>query len=565
MKKVHVRARSIIPVLLVLGGDAFAQAAEATCPAKDGQPLARSAIAYATYFRSKAQDAPQCSLNVVGGKIAITPATNPAMSCPNRFAWKLFAESVTQEFWKNWAADQQTWPGCNPGDTTCRTASSPLPLCAAGSDPGKCCDPASRTNPGYDDPYNPAKLCPYFPGDHHRPDRPLPIRIGPPPLKAHLAGFARGEPAAVALTTQERGRVIRQSMAELVFRNRPMWAYTFANDLYTQEGVANVFKNYGANLGKGAPYRARSRPGALVEVDFPVDAVMIKSNWINAEVAASLKPPLREDPDRPYVKMSILSPVTDDNGTILKPGVHWLVAFHISSKDIPNWVWATFEHVDNPGRCDYTGCNDSYGYLSPDPVAPGQWDNYTRPKAKCDDLPLPSWTFDLGKRYEGGRISESLATAFRAMGIGTGTGAGSDPTPRDRAWLSYRLKGAQTEFTDSMGRASHLGNSVTEGGFVGTSSCISCHARASTGPRGTIPLPLGVFVNELNEEGYGQSHNGVPVADWFHASGQPPSAFAVQTDFVWGFLFAKCLDPAFNPVACPPPQEPARSLRRLMR
>jgi hypothetical protein len=36
---------------------------------------------------------------------------------------------------------------------------------------------------------------------------------------------------------------------------------------------------------------------------------------------------------------------------------------HISSKDIPNWIWATFEHVGNPGRCDYTGCNDSYGEL----------------------------------------------------------------------------------------------------------------------------------------------------------------------------------------------------------
>ena len=510
-------------------------------------------------------------LKVVGGKIAITPATNPAMTCPDRFAWKLFAESVTQEFWKNWAADQQTWPGCASGDSTCGDYATPLPLCAPGNDPSKCCDPASKTNPGYDDTKNPAKVCPYFPGDHHRSDQPLPVRIGPPPLKAHLASFAHGQQGVLALGTQERGRVIRQSVAELVFRNRPMWAYTFANNLYTQEGVAQVFQNYDDNLEKGSPYRARSHPAvagspaSLAEVDFPVDAVMIKSNWINAEVAASLKPPLREDPEHPYVKMAILSPVTDNDGTIWKAGVHWLVAFHISSKDIPNWVWATFEHVNNPGRCDYTGCNDSYGHGSPDTVSAGQWDNYTRPKAKCDDLPLPSWTFDLGKKYGGGKITESLAGTLRAMGIGTGTEAASFPTPRDPAWLSYRLKGSQTEFTDSMGRATHLGNSVTEGGFVGTSSCISCHARASTGPKGTIPLPLGVFVNELSEEGYGQSHIGTPVGDWYHVSGQPPSALAVQTDFVWGFLFAKCIDPSFNPVACPPPDKAPSSIRRVVR
>ena len=27
-----------------------------------------------------------------------------------------------------------------------------------------------------------------------------------------------------------------------------------------------------------------------------------------------------------------------------------LTALHITTKDLPNWLWATFEHVDNPAR-----------------------------------------------------------------------------------------------------------------------------------------------------------------------------------------------------------------------
>ncbi|HEY2838356.1 MAG TPA: hypothetical protein VGJ26_04365, partial [Pirellulales bacterium] len=38
-----------------------------------------------------------------------------------------------------------------------------------------------------------------------------------------------------------------------------------------------------------------------------------------------------------------------------------LVAMHVISKLAPNWTWATFEHKDNPGRCDVIGCKDAFG------------------------------------------------------------------------------------------------------------------------------------------------------------------------------------------------------------
>lgn len=186
---------------------------------------------------------------------------------------------------------------------------------------------------------------------------------------------------------------------------------------------------------------------------------------------------------------------------------------------------------------------------------------------KCDLLPLAGWTFDPDQRYPSGARSSGLSAVFDGLEIGT-----SNPPPaadgrlvpswRDRAWRSYRLKGSQTEFTDSMGRTTLLGNSVTEGGFMGTSSCIGCHSRAASGDKGPIPPPLGVFVNELSETGYGQSHRGIPVADWYHRSGQPPALQALQTDFVWGFLAANCVTPVCGcsnePDSCQAKRAPLR-------
>jgi hypothetical protein len=81
---------------------------------------------------------------------------------------------------------------------------------------------------------------------------------------------------------------------------------------------------------------------------------------------------------------------------------------------------------------------------------------------------------------------------------------------------------------------------VTEGGFVPSSSCITCHSRAHVGPDGT-PSVLGVFVNKVDLIGYGESAHGIPDTNWYLSSQQPPKLQALQTDFVWGFFFANPL------------------------
>ena len=341
-------------------------------------------------------------------------------------------------------------------------------------------------------------------------------------------------------------------MAELVFRNKPMWDFTFRNNLYNQEGVIQVFNNNSNNINQpsngGPPYRIDNVARVISEIDYPVQSIMIKSNWLSEEDAGRLK--ITDDP--PHVKMDIKGPYTDNNGTIWKNGRYWLVALHISSKDIPNWVWATFEHVGNPGRCDFTGCNDSYGYPSADAkIAAGQSRNYTTPHVKCDDLPLPSFVFDNGKSYGSAQASAGLSAVFHDLGIGANDNATGMPSYSDKAWLNYRLKGSQVQFSDSMGRATHLANSVTEGGFVSSSSCMTCHARAGTAAGGTLPPALGVFINELEESGYQRSASGQPVSDWYHRSGQPPTLNVLQTDFIWGFLSANCITDKCQPSAAP--------------
>ncbi|WP_437680934.1 hypothetical protein [Sorangium sp. So ce131] len=224
-----------------------------------------------------------------------------------------------------------------------------------------------------------------------------------------------------------------------------------------------------------------------------------QNSWISEDVAKKI--PLQEDPSNPYIKMTILTSANDNNRKIFKPGVYWLVAFHVSSKDTPNWVWATVEHVNNPGRCDYTGCNDSYGYTTPDGVEPHQAKNYTEPHTTCDDLPIPSYTFDNGKPYPGGAITPQLKELLDGLGIGGGQPTRCapqlgghpprcTPSPADSGWRSYRLKGSQVNFTDSMGQPTRLGNSVTEGRTGAVSSRPSPaapRARVADGPPGVGP------------------------------------------------------------------------------
>lgn len=539
-----------------------------------------------SYFQAAIKDAEYCSMTVANGDlIPINSRTgkalsNAAMLCPDMFSWKLFAEAILGKFWSNWADETNNWPD------------QPYALCKTDQSPDKdgCCRPGSANND--------LDHCPVYPGtqyatklksltdalteDAHKLARDpalrrntrLPFHDSLTPLSRFVKLKSMKEPATETLAcstnqvaeiikkfnptdAESIGRVIRQTNAELTVRNREFHDYLFANNLYNADGVLEVFAANQRNLQEEAPYRRANqsskngKPGSLYRVDLPPDAVMIKSNWLHQNLAKALGFP--NDPNL-YISKQLqtdinltalgISPQKDNEDLHCNfEGIHHLVAFHISSKDIPNWVWTTFEHINLPGRCDITGCNDAYGYASGDEKRPaGTSANYVKPNQRSDRLNADSTVFDSGKTYPPEKIRPEWNELLVKLSIGSGGSTSQvEPDSEDKAWRNYRLKGSQVEFVNSIGQSTLLGNSVTEAGFMDGSSCISCHARAGAAAE-TVnsPPPLSVFERSMTSFGYRRSHHGIPNQFWFYNDiNGGPKMLIMQTDFVWGFLNAQ--------------------------
>ncbi|KAF5885963.1 hypothetical protein HFO99_33380 [Rhizobium leguminosarum] len=209
----------------------------------------------------------------------------------------------------------------------------------------------------------------------------------------------------------------------------------------------------------------------------------VKANWVPADEVDSADYYVSEAPDgKKYA----------------------LTAMHIISKVLPNWTWATFEHQNNPGRCDYTGCHDAYGAVVADVEANEALD---RPYSDCAK-------------------NDPLKAMLSSAGLSP-------------VWEHYCLKGSQTNFVSATGLPTHLGNSVTEAGFADTSSCITCHARAAVNAKGIMTTPAGFVdppIPALCPNPSGScSPNGAPDPNWFwtNPGKLDQAAVAMQTDFIW--------------------------------
>jgi hypothetical protein len=215
-------------------------------------------------------------------------------------------------------------------------------------------------------------------------------------------------------------------------------------------------------------------------VTFPTTSIEVKANWV--PIQASQKSQYHWN--------------YDANGNLIG-----LVAMHIISKTIPNWTWATFEWAGNAGRCDYIGCHDQFGY-TPANIAPQ----------------TPT-----GGQYPAGTITPALQALFTTANLAP-------------EFSHYRLKGSQIDFVTPTGIATLLGNSVTESGFVSTSSCMTCHSRAAVDSSG-VPTPNAGFIGQ-------NSPNGAPNPQWFfNTSTSPYTPTYVPIDFVWGIINAAAAPP----------------------
>lgn len=252
-------------------------------------------------------------------------------------------------------------------------------------------------------------------------------------------------------------------IAEETKRNKPQFEYIVANKLNTRDGLKAA---YAANF----------------DVQMPTDALATKGDWVPVDDLLEWIP-----------ELSDVGTIRREYYTNTSEGVEYaLVSLHVSSRQNPNWVWGTFEHEKNPGRCDFIGCRDSFG---------------------AEISAIEPNLREKNSQYGDCEKSEELTQIMQASGL-------------DPAWENYCLKSSMVDYTAPDGTPYVLGNSVVEGivgnGTVAASSCIGCHVYASFDASGGVSPA---------------AENMLP----YNATGRPlkrPLSESLQYDFMWGVIKA---------------------------
>ncbi|MCB9744394.1 MAG: hypothetical protein H6740_17480 [Alphaproteobacteria bacterium] len=252
-------------------------------------------------------------------------------------------------------------------------------------------------------------------------------------------------------------------IAEEVKRNRSQFDYIVNNKLNDQAGLAAAFT-------------------AQLDVQMPTDALSVKGDWIPVQTLLEWIPALEG-----------VDTIRELYYTNTSDGVEYaVVSLHVSSRQNANWVWGTFEHEMNPGRCDYMGCYDTFGAKVPE-VAPNLQERNAG-YGKCEK-------------------SDTLSALMQEAGL-------------SEVWSHYCMKSTQVDYNAPDGTPYILGNSVIEGivgnGTVAASSCIACHVYASFGADGA-PTAAATAMLPFNP-------TGEPYAQALEGS--------LKFDFMWGVLNA---------------------------
>lgn len=257
---------------------------------------------------------------------------------------------------------------------------------------------------------------------------------------------------------------------EDIRRNWAAYRYIVARGLYSKQGLADAF-----------------RQG--VKVDLPADAVQVKADWMKIDDLTRWL-----GVDEATVRKNYYVKSEPDGASSVD---YALLGVHLNAKRLKNWVWATFEHRANPGRCDDIGCHDSFGAIIAD--IPGR-------------TPASEDYGDCAK-------SPAALALFASEGL-------------EPVWRNYCLKGSQTDFLDSDGEPKLLGNSLVDriNGRIpmAHSSCMTCHALASFDASGEVTR--------------GFAENAIGTVD-------PAQLQNLMTNgFVWGVMLLR-----------PPPDGPVRT------
>lgn len=284
--------------------------------------------------------------------------------------------------------------------------------------------------------------------------------------------------------------------------------------LYTQAQMATSAKS-GPPVSFPSSGQKGSLTGASIEVKvdwIPVDTVV---TWLTKVGVKNV--------DTAYVMANYFT-------TTQGPTVYAMLSMHVNLKDRPNWLWSTFEHQMNPGRCDTMGCYDMFGME-------GKLRSIPPNKAQNGIYPVCT-----GKSLE-------LQNMFKEAGIGTSS-----------VWNNYCLKSTQADFVyvsgtlppeakaDAIRPGAPLallsGDSVVERVVanvpIANSSCITCHSYAAFTDTGTIRGNKSGTTTKCNP---GLINGSGPVGD--HKADL--IAGQKQYDFVWGMINAAPVEQPCSP------------------
>ncbi len=274
--------------------------------------------------------------------------------------------------------------------------------------------------------------------------------------------------------------------------NRPMYQYIRDNDLYSRAGQAAF-----AAAGKRVefPCGCDGDPnGETCPEDGQQGAIMVKSAWKVLDPAAG------DDPSRFHkTDALVLTPATGEGPTTCDRRLLGLVGLHLVTKtqNDPQWLWATFEQVDNvptrghetePGSYSFyqVGCDDCNAVNEPPPQP---WDPHLQPVTSnagksqvVRQIPITAATKDLNAKVQG-LLGGTVWQHYELISTQWPTDAsGSDPTAPSAAnnWCK------PLNPVDETGRPApaFLGNTTLETYIQGTvpqasSSCTHCHLNAT--------------------------------------------------------------------------------------
>jgi hypothetical protein len=141
--------------------------------------------------------------------------------------------------------------------------------------------------------------------------------------------------------------------------------------------------------------------GRKPEIRFPVESVEVKAVWLEFEPDA-----VKAGTHKKYYN------ITREGKT------YGLTSFHILTKDVPNWFWATFHHVDAP-KNEFERV-DTYG--RPKELDGTVWENYVLGGTQTDFSDSMGRPLILSDHYIEFNFQRSSCITCHAMAHGTPDG-----------------------------------------------------------------------------------------------------------------------------------------------